>query len=168
MFKEKGGKMKKIMRLTASILIITIIIFIITPQTIEASGEKDLDAMNVALLDNINALRIQKGAEPLNMDEDLTKIAMVRAKEVSSTWSHIRPDGDEWSGENLAYVKYAEYDYTDKELVSTADFMYENLAASPSHYDNMVFQNYDNIGIYTYVVSNEEGTKLLTAFMFSD
>lgn len=169
--------MKKIIRLTASILIMTIIFFALTPQTIEAAKGNSIDPMNTALLGNINELRQEKGVEPLVIDEELTKIAEIRAQEASLTWSHIRPDGThgydmveakQWSGENLAYVKYADFEYTDSELSETADFMYANLAASPAHYDNMIFANFDKIGISTYTVSDENGTKLVTAFMFSD
>ena len=47
--------------------------------------------------------------------------------------------------------------------------MFDNLKASPMHYDNMVFKNFTKIGIGTYVTKTSDGKiSLTTAYLFSN
>lgn len=144
-------------------------------QSASAGGE--LAALNSRLLQDINELRASVGLSALTMDGDLLAIAAVRSGEASALWSHTRPDGtqgcdmisaNKWRGENLSYVKYAAFNGTDGEQVTAADYMFANLKASPTHYDNMVFGSFTKIGIHTTKTTDGSGVKLTTAYMFSN
>ncbi len=111
------------------------------------------------------------------MDDSLISVAKVRAQEASTTWSHTRPNGtqgimmlpsDKWRGENLAYVQYGSFTYTQEEQQKAEALMFENLKASPTHYANMVHNKFTKIGIYTYVSQTGNGYRLTTAFMFTN
>lgn len=142
-----------------------------------AAGGGELAALNSRLLQDINELRASVGLSALTMDGDLLAIAAVRSGEASALWSHTRPDGtqgcdmissNKWRGENLSYVKYAAFNGTDTEQVTAADYMFANLKASPTHYDNMVFGSFTRIGIHTTKTTDGSGVKLTTAYMFSN
>ena len=137
----------------------------------------DTDTVNASLLNDINALRTSQGLSPLSLDASLNAVAATRAQEASVLWSHTRPDGtqgcdmisaDKWRGENLSYIKTADFDGSEASWQSAADFMFDNLAASPSHYSNMVCKDFTKIGIYTYKTQDASGVKLTTAYMFSN
>ena len=73
-----------------------------TTQTLESTGN--------TYLDQINQIRVQRGLNPLKLDNTLTSAAQIRAQEASQVWSHVRPDGTNWNtvsskttGENLAF-----------------------------------------------------------------
>lgn len=142
-----------------------------------AVGGGELAALNSRLLQDINELRASVGLPALIMDGDLLAIAAVRSGEASALWSHTRPNGaqgcdmissNKWRGENLSYVKYAAFNGTDGEQVTAADYMFANLKASPTHYDNMVFGSFTKIGIHTTKTTDGSGVKLTTAYMFSN
>jgi|GEM_PF-3856735 len=68
------------------------------------------------LLARINALRLGVGIAPLSLDPTLTQAANVRVQEITTFWSHTRPDGSSWNtvafgvdGENLAYGPSVDY-----------------------------------------------------------
>ena len=64
---------------------------------------------------------------------------------------------DKWRGENLSYVTGTE------DVAEASKIMFDNLVASPTHYDNMVFNQFTKIGISSYV----ENGKITVAYMFS-
>ncbi|MCR4590713.1 MAG: CAP domain-containing protein [Lachnospiraceae bacterium] len=124
------------------------------------------NAVNNAMLQNINELRASQGLKALAIDSSLISIANIRSKEASSKWSHTRPNGEQgvkmipgnkWKGENLSYVRETE------DVEEASKIMFDNLVASPAHYDNMVFGEYTRIGISSYVGNG----KITVAYMFS-
>lgn len=138
----------------------------------ERTGE-----VNDKLLSEINSLRASKGLGELKMDSTLVSIAGTRSEEASEKWSHERPNGEQgidmidstrWRGENLSYVVYPGYEGSEKEQDKVVEKMFDSLVASPTHYDNMVFGNFTKIGIATDITETSEGTKLTTAYMFSN
>ena len=138
----------------------------------ERTGE-----VNDKLLSEINSLRASKGLGELKMDSTLVSIAGTRSEEASEKWSHERPNGEQgidmidstrWRGENLSYVVYPGYEGSEKEQDKVVEKMFDSLVASPTHYDNMVFGNFTKIGIATDISETSEGTKLTTAYMFSN
>ena len=138
----------------------------------ERTGE-----VNDKLLSEINSLRASKGLGALKMDSTLVSIAGTRSEEASEKWSHERPNGEQgidmidstrWRGENLSYVVYPGYEGSEKEQDKVVEKMFDSLVASPTHYDNMVFGNFTKIGIATDITETSEGTKLTTAYMFSN
>lgn len=167
--------MKTLKKLYKILIICVLAMMIIPAANVYAS--EDVSLVNRQFLNDINNLRASQGLEALSMDASLVNIAQVRAQEASTTWSHTRPNGkqgitmlpaDKWRGENLAYVQYGSFTYTQQEQVAAEKLMFENLKASPTHYKNMVFENFTKIGICTYVSQTGSGYKLTTAFMFSN
>ncbi len=144
----------------------------VVKKTDERTGE-----VNDKLLSEINSLRASKGLGELKMDSTLVSIAGTRSEEASEKWSHERPNGEQgidmidstrWRGENLSYVVYPGYEGSEKEQDKVVEKMFDSLVASPTHYDNMVFGNFTKIGIATDITETSEGTKLTTAYMFSN
>ncbi len=134
-------------------------------------------SMNDRLLEEINDLRKSKGLGALKIDSSLTTIADTRSTEASKKWSHERPNGEQgtemissdlWRGENLSCVTYPGYKGSQKDQEKAADTMFDNLVASPAHYDNMVFKNYTKIGISSELTETSDGTKITVAYMFSN
>ncbi len=134
--------------------------------SVNAFGAVDTNALNNKMLSSINGLRASLGLQALSMDSSLVSIANIRSQEASSKWSHTRPNGtqgadmippDKWRGENLSYVTGTE------DVAEASKIMFDNLVASPTHYDNMVFNQFTKIGISSYV----ENGKITVAYMFS-
>lgn len=159
--------------------VLTIIVTAMAPAAkMDAKAATDqTSAMNAKLLADINNLRAEQGLPALTLDSELTSYAAVRSEEITSVWSYTRPNGtsgadmissNKWRGENLSYITYGSFGFSDSEQNSAADSVFASLKASPSHYSNMVSGNYTKIGIYTYVTNTGSGIKLSTAYMFSN
>ena len=168
------GDMKRHRLHIIKIILLCLTLTLLMPVTVLAG---DASAINRAFLDDINALRATQGLGKLEMDNSLVSVAKVRAEEASTTWSHTRPNGtqgvsmlpkDKWRGENLSYVQYGEFTFTPAEQTEAEQLMFANLKASPTHLANMVHKNFTKIGIYTYVSQTGSGTKLTSAFMFTN
>ena len=88
----------------------------------------------------INSLRLN----PLVLDDNLSKLAVERAKVVEVDWSHdnwrksFYGTGCQYTGENLAKGFYSP-------TMMTGAFL-----NSPAHLNNMVKKEYDKIGIGVY------------------
>ena len=157
-------------------------VIILSAFSLAFTGSGYVYAADTTVVDNqmlakINALRASQGLAALTIDPSLTSIAEIRADEASVKWSHTRPNGaqgvdmissDKWRGENLSYVNYPGYTGSADEQNESADIMFDSLVASPTHYDNMVFDQFTKIGIATSVKNTAEGTRLTTAYMFSN
>ena len=102
------------------------------------------------VLDGTNRLRAETGANPLQLDETLTKAAMLRAVEMaySGCFSHTRPDGRYFSfvlldlgysmigcGENIAMGQ------------TTAEKAVKSWKNSKGHYENIIYPNYTKTGV---------------------
>lgn len=99
------------------------------------------------LLDEVNDERRAEGLSKLEFDENLNEYAAIRAEECDEKWSHTRPNGqlgidilpkDKWRGENLAM----NYDH--------ADDVVDAWMESPSHKDNILFEEFNECGIAYY------------------
>ncbi len=135
--------------------------------SVDAFAAVDINALNNRMLSSINELRASNGVKALTLDRDLISVANIRSQEASSNWSHTRPNGEQgvelissnkWRGENLSRIKGTE------DPAKAASVMFEDLVASPAHYDNMVFGEFTRIGISSYV----EGDKITVAYLFSN
>ncbi|MBQ6968256.1 MAG: CAP domain-containing protein [Lachnospiraceae bacterium] len=134
--------------------------------SVNAYAAVDTNALNNNMLSSINQLRASLGEQALTIDSSLISIANIRSQEASSKWSHTRPNGtqgadmipaDKWRGENLSYITGTE------NAAEASKIMFDDLVASPTHYDNMVFDKFTKIGISSYV----ENGKITVAYMFS-
>ena len=151
-------------------------------KSTEVIGASRLNSSNVNILDNLmlqkmNELRASVGVGGLSIDTTLNSYAATRAVEATSKWSHTRPNGaqgcdmippSKWRGENLSYVTMPEFSYSQEEQEKAAQIMFDNLVASPTHYDNMTFGSFTKVGIRTNVADSGNGTKLTTAYLFSN
>jgi len=116
-------KRRKLSLLLAAMMVITLITGVFVPKkeasaaTITVAGrtyEGNYDYSAAwQVLDLINQQRSANGCSVLTMDKDLLEAAMERAAEISSSFSHSRPDGSSWTtitstrstktyGENIA------------------------------------------------------------------
>lgn len=76
----------------------------------EKARAEELRAIAVAAFDLVNEKRAAAGLAALTWDDGLESCAQVRATEITSTFSHTRPNGTDWYtvnsdlmwGENLA------------------------------------------------------------------
>ena len=168
--------MKKANSLCKSLSAIFIGVLFTILGTVSAFAS-DASTVDSKMLSSINNLRAENGLPALTLDSSLVSIAETRSDEAAVLWSHTRPGGgkgadmishDKWRGENLSYVTYSNYNGSDSEQASAAELMFTNLCNSPSHYDNMVFSSYTKIGIATSVTQTASGTKVTTAYMFSN
>lgn len=106
------------------------------------------------MIDSVNDFRTSYGLEPLVLNETLCDMAEIRAKEISVSFSHTRPDGTSsstifndfnvqkgYSGENIAF--YYKLSVTD---------VVEAWIESKAHCANMlnVDYNYIGVGLYEY------------------
>ena len=129
------------------------------------------NTMEEELLQEINTLRNNNGLSPLEMDSSLTEIASVRAKEASQKWSHTRPNGKDgvdlvpgnvWKGENLSTcMSVGDEELTDDIAV---ELQFSDMCHSKTHRENMLFDEYERVGIYTY---KDARGKVTTAYMFT-
>lgn len=158
-FLRKWGTIMK--RLFFSVILFTVLF------SVDVFAAVDINVLNNRMLSYINELRVSTGVDVLTLDLDLTAIADIRSKEASTDWSHTRPNGqqgvelissDKWRGENLSRIKGTE------DPKKAADVMFDDLVASPTHYDNMVFGDFTKIGISSYV----EDDRITVAYMFSN
>lgn len=93
-------------------------------------------------LDAMNEYRAQYGLRRLTMDRELLEAAMLRAAEISISWSHTRPNGTQFFtvcpkmyGENLA---------KDYNTLSVVMYAWKH---SPDHNAIMLDSSYQSVGI---------------------
>lgn len=123
------------------------------PWLEEGAGFRDVEVQVVgteyysyayAVAEQVNELRDSLGLQRLELDEDLMKVAMRRAAECSSYYSHTRPNNTDCTdifppartmGENIAAGQ------------RTPEAAMDSWTNSPSHYQNMVDMGYTRIGV---------------------
>ena len=62
-------------------------------QVLWVPGEPDSSEFAVEVLELVNIERENAGLEPLELDEDLVRLANIRAEEIVENFSHTRPNG---------------------------------------------------------------------------
>lgn len=145
-------------------------------ETVEESSavsQAQLNQLNNKAVALINSIR----PNHLAVNGTLNSFASTRAKEASVKWSHTRPNGtrgvnmidsSKYRGENLAKTVAYDFGGTDQEINAIATRLFNNWKNSSSHYQNMTYDQFTQIGLKTYVVV--EGNKYIfyTAAMFSN
>lgn len=117
------------------------------PNAEMISMEKDVARL-------VNKVRAEKGKNALIYDEQLSKAAVARAKELQRNFDHIRPNGTPWytvmdeynifymvCGENIAYGS------------TSAEDVMQLWMNSPPHYEN-IMDDFTHIGVGHYKDSN--------------
>lgn len=124
----------------------------IATTPVDLSGYSMEKQYEYRVIELVNQKRLENGVNPLQIDEELIGAAEVRANEISTSFSHTRPDGrecfsilddrgidDYWfGGENIAYG-----------YVSPEDVM-EGWMNSTGHRENILDSDFDSIGVGTY------------------
>jgi len=115
-----------------------------TELTIESEEKqiRDTEEWAMEVIELTNAEREKHGLHPLEVDEELMELAQIRAKEVSTKYSHERPDGTRvvkthGCGENVGAKKSAE-----KQVASWMN--------SEGHRTNILIERYKSIGVGCY------------------
>ena len=110
---------------------------------VTASAPTNAEADLVA---QVNAERAKVGAGALRVDDELTRAARVRAREIVQKFSHTRPDGTAWNtvsasayGENIAVGQ------------KTVDKVMAAWLTSKGHRENILRASYGSIGVCRYV-----------------
>lgn len=131
----------------------------------------DYKAIEDRILELLNDLRQEKNLNELKSNDQLKKASRQRAKETKESFAHTRPDGREMAtifeepeyeytyqlvGENIGLATY----YLDEK--GMAELMFDGWKNSPGHYENMVRENFEEIGIGVYY----DGETLYAAQLF--
>ena len=127
-----------------------------TPSEPETPSKPDTETAPVQpessfaaqVIDLVNIERAREGLKPLTYDATIEQAALVRAKEIQTSFSHTRPNGSSFAtamkeagvnyrsaGENIAWGQK-----TPEEVVSA-------WMNSPSHRANIMNANYGRIGV---------------------
>lgn len=150
--------MKLVVRIFAVVLVFVSFVLAMPAEVYAMTPtEKSVEEQ---LIIGINAERTKAGLSELKYDKKMQAGADTRVKEVTSKWSHTRPNGEDYYtadakriyGENLAK------DY------SSVDALMTGWMASPTHKENILFGDFASVAIGvikldngTYVVACEFG-----------
>ncbi len=143
--------MKRTLATTLTTLLLSVIMLVgATPVSVGATEAK-ADITSESIFRAVNNIRVENGLQALKVDTSLVRAAQIRAEEASIVWSHTRPNGtscftvcENAYGENLAFT------YED-DVVTDVINMWMN---SLSHRDNILFSEFETMGIATYVADN--------------
>lgn len=102
------------------------------------------------VLSLVNEKRKEEGLDPLTWNKTLAKDASSRAKEISKKFSHTRPNGKEWYtlDEKNMYGENLGKNYT------TAQDVFDAWMNSESHKENILWEEFTQIGIALYITKN--------------
>ena len=110
----------------------------ISSQAVYSSKASDI-------ISQVNMERAKYGLSPVKVSASLTQAAYIRAQELTSVFSHTRPDGTSWStvsayanAENIARG----YTTTDKAMAAWL--------TSEGHRKNIINSRYTTIGVCAY------------------
>jgi uncharacterized protein YkwD len=121
------------------------------------------------LLDETNKIRQQKGLSTLKMNQSLSNAAAKKAQHMfkNNYWAHVAPDGTEpWFF--ILNEKY-DYSYAGENLAKNFNNSRDVVEAwykSPSHRENLLNSNYDDIGfaVVNGVLDGYETTLVVQMF----
>lgn len=118
------------------------------PETNKPETDKEDKSFAEQVADLVNAERAKAGLSPLTLDKEISSAALIRTKEIETSFSHTRPDGRKFStvltdkgirfrgaGENIAWG------YVSPEKVMEA------WMNSEGHRANILDPDYKKIGV---------------------
>lgn len=120
------------------------------------NSEVNYEVIENKVIELTNTLRQKQGLSTLQPNNELRTGAYVRAVELEESFSHTRPDGSDaftvFQTENLAYpykragenLAMGTYYLPEEEM---ATFLFEGWVESEGHYENMIQQEYTEIGV---------------------
>jgi len=105
------------------------------------------------VLDLINKERKAAGLKKVTLNDDLNRVAELRAAEIAEKWSHTRPNGEEWKtafseagvsasyrGENLGKGQYS------------AEKVVDDWMDSKGHRSNILNKKFTKMGVASVVI----------------
>lgn len=144
------------------------------PLNADYTGDKKVTASDAAaiasrlannykitkMIELTNAERAKKGVAPVTLDEGLTAAAMVRARESASSFSHTRPNKQQWytvlDNFNLTWMSAAENIAGGNAAAggSSPEMAMDLWVNSSGHYGNMINAEYSKIGVGCIYIPN--------------
>ena len=121
-------------------------IFFAVMMTLTSFAQTDLEAQALA---KVNEIRIANGLSAVQHSASLETTSVVRANEITTKFSHTRPDGSDWYTVN-ANLQYGE---NLAEGYSSADDVVNAWMASPSHRKNILRSDFTTCAISTTTVN---------------
>ena len=121
---------------------IFVAIFFVTMMTLTSFAQTDLEAQTLA---KVNEIRIANGLSAVQYSASLETTSVVRANEITTKFSHTRPDGSDW------YTVNADLQYGENlaEGYNTADDVVNAWMASPTHKANILKPDFNTCAIST-------------------
>ena len=114
-----------------------------------------------------NELRAAAGLSPLTRVSKLDEPAAVRAAEAARLWSHTRPDGSMWG--TILEDFDINYSYSGENLYASTVYSAESAVKgwynSPSHKNNLLNENYEQIGVAIFYNYSEDKYYYCQLFM---
>lgn len=119
----------------------------VTDEVAGATAKTFEEELADELVAKTNEYRVELGLNELSVTQGLIDAAEVRAKELPIRWSHTRPDGSDWYTVNdqIMYGENLSKGY------DTADEIMTAWEESPAHNDNLVNNQFNQIGIFVFV-----------------
>lgn len=127
-----------------------ILLFTLTGCT-QSQSATQLPSLNAdEIISQTNEYRVSQGLNVLETDTALCEVAMLRAKEIVTVWSHTRPDGSKFYKilENMNYKMDAAGENLGRYHLSVDEVM-DMWKSSDSHNKNML-GNYTKMGAAIY------------------
>jgi len=135
--------------------------------------------MELELVRLINREREANGLGVLGLEDTLSWAAAIRAPEAMGNLTHTRPNGQpyytvfdevgfayagKWHGENVTYMYFEVGAY---DAVGAAGAMFHRLKDSSNHYQNMLSENFDQMGVGIYIESDDNVVRISSAQLFA-
>ena len=121
---------------------IFVAIFFAVMMTLTSFAQTDLEAQALA---KVNEIRMANGLSAVQYSASLETTSVVRANEITTKFSHTRPDGSDW------YTVNADLQYGENlaEGYNTADDVVNAWMASPTHKANILKPDFNTCAIST-------------------
>jgi len=141
-----------------------------------SSKAPTVNAVQAAFLASINNERSTKGLSPLTLDSALTNTAMTRATEISTKFSHERPDG------TMCYTAFPNESYSTEEenIAESSNSLFKNSATgfasnvmnefraetgTFTHYTNVMSPDVTKVGLGYYYDPATDSSYVAQDFM---
>jgi len=99
----------------------------------------------------VNAERAKRGARPLRLDPELTEVAMLRAKELRTYYSHTRPNGRPFASTLKHYHHRALSENIYEGItISTPEMAMRGWMSSTGHRENVLDRHHRKLGVGYY------------------
>ncbi|MDE5583417.1 MAG: hypothetical protein K2J08_06910 [Ruminococcus sp.] len=131
-----------------SAIVVSVVVMPMETANAELTEIDELEEMISELAVLVNAERADKGIEPVYVVPYLNEVAETRAKEITVSFVHERPDGEKWNtvidDEIVPYSLNGELIICGNEKV---DRTFKQILDSPVHYNIMTNESMTHMGV---------------------